>query len=136
MQIENYIQKKFSGLKEKLRSVSKGHNKPVGINAEIKCVHLTEAEDGLIEIEVRDGESMGWIYREDVEFLAYETLDGRMILKKFKDVRSMVESIAKKNGKQYCENPTKHHIHKSDVGQVYYYITKDDLLTLNNTDHE
>lgn len=113
-------------------SLSEGHNSPVAITVDIKCVHLTEREDNLVEIEVRDGENMGWIYRDDVEFFSYEMLDGHWIIINFLAVRSVVESLARKSGKKYCDTPTAYHIRKADNGLVYYYITTEDLKSLHD----
>jgi hypothetical protein len=131
MQIANYIQSKFLKIKNKISNLSEGHNNPVKISVDIKCVHLVEKDDNLVEIEVRSGERMGWIYDDDVEFLSYQFIDGHWILLNFRAVRSLVEEIAKSNGKKYCDKPTKHHIRKADNGIVYYYITTEDLKSLH-----
>jgi hypothetical protein len=75
---------------------------------------------------------MGWIYDDDVEFLSYELLDGHWILLNFRAVRSLVEDIAKRNGKKYCDKPTENHIRRTDDGIVYYYITTEDLKLLHD----
>lgn len=132
MQISNYIQKKFNKLKKTLSNLSDGHNKTVLITADIKCIHLTEAPDNLYEIEVRDGDNTGWIYRDDVDFLSYETLSGHWIMLNFRAVRMLVENLAKVSGKRYCDTPTLHHIRKTDMGVTYFYVSGEDLKVLHD----
>ena len=135
MLVSNYVVekiKKFSHM-DKVKELSVGHNKVAKVNVEISSILIQfNKEDELIEIEVKsDEKNLGWIYRDDIEFLIYEK-ERTMWMTNFRSVRILVEACAKKYGKQYCTEPTAYHIRKTDKNEAFYYLKEEDIIALHN----
>ena len=133
MLVANYVREKIkkSSHMDKAKDMSIGHNKLLKVNVEISSMLLISNEDGLVEIEVKSGKDLGWIYREDIEFFILEK-NKTMFMTNFNSVKIMVEACAKKYGKMYSEKPEAYHVTKNECGQSFYYLKEEDIIDLHN----
>ena len=132
MLVANYVREKIKKSKhmDVAKDMSIGHNKVMKATVEINSILLMSNEDGLVEVEVKSGKDLGWIYREDIEFFILEK-NSTMYMTNFNSVKIMVEACAKKYGKMYSEKPEAYHVTKNECGQSFYYLKEEDIIELH-----
>jgi hypothetical protein len=123
MKLLDYILLKLAASNAKVSAINSTHNGATLATMPLNIVFLVSNPDKLIEFEVRAGENqIGWIYRDDINFVIYRDAEGKYYSIEISDCRKLVEFIAKTN-RGLCEVPTQNHMRK-DGEQTLYYISE------------